>query len=66
MFVSHCALAEYYTPDTCQVLSAADEGVVQGLNPHVKIKFTKRITEGCFECLAPLNIDSTVKLDGID
>jgi len=57
MFVSHCALAEYYTPDTCHVLSAADEGVVQGLNPGVKIKFTKRITEGCSECLAPLNIE---------
>lgn len=66
MVVSHCTLAEYYTPDTCQVLSAADEGVVQGLNPSAKIKFTKRITEGCLECLAPINIDATVKLDGID
>lgn len=54
MIVSHCTLAEYYTPDTCRVLSAADEGVVQGLNPSVKIKFTERITEGCSECLAPI------------
>ncbi len=65
MFVSHCALAEYYTPDTCHVLSAADEGVVQGLNPHVKIKFTKRITEGCFECLAPIKIETISKSNGI-
>lgn len=64
MFVSHCALAEYYTPDTCHVLSAADEGVVQGLNPSVKIKFVKRITEGCFECLAPINTEATFKSNG--
>ncbi|WP_321422723.1 hypothetical protein [uncultured Methanobacterium sp.] len=65
MFVSHCTLAEYYTPDTCRVLSAADEGVVQGLNSHVKIKFTKRITEGCFECLAPIKIETISKSNGI-
>lgn len=57
MVVSHCNLAEYYTPDTCRVLSAADEGVVQGLNPCIQIKFTKRITEGCSECLAPIKVD---------
>jgi hypothetical protein len=61
MVVSHCTLAEYYTPDTCRVLSAADEGVVQGLNPTVNIKFTERITEGRFECLAPIKIESIVK-----
>ena len=65
MFVSHCALAEYYNPDTCHELSAADEGVVQGLNPHVKIKFIKRITEGCFECLAPIKIETISKSNGI-
>jgi hypothetical protein len=64
MVVTHCALAEYYTPDTCHVLSAADEGVVQGLNPSVRIKFVKRITEGCFECLAPINTEAALKLNG--
>jgi hypothetical protein len=57
MVVSHCTLAEYYTPDTCRVLSAADEGVVQGLNPRIQIKFTERITEGCSQCLAPIKMD---------
>jgi hypothetical protein len=57
MVVSHCTLAEYYTPDTCHVLSAADEGVVQGLNPRIQIKFTERITEGCSQCLAPIKMD---------
>jgi hypothetical protein len=56
MVVNHCALAEYYTPETCQVLSAADEGVVQGLNPTITIKFTERITEGCKKCLAPIKV----------
>ena len=64
MVVSHCTLAKYYTLDTCRVLSAADEGVVQGLNPTVNIKFTERITEGCFECLAPIKMESTVKSNG--
>jgi hypothetical protein len=58
MVVNHCFLAEYYTPDTCLVLSAADEGVVQGLNPMIKINFTDRITEGCLRCLAPITIES--------
>ncbi|BDZ66960.1 hypothetical protein GCM10025860_04080 [Methanobacterium ferruginis] len=58
MVVSHCFLAEYYAPDTCLVLSAADEGVVRGLNPKIKINFTDRITEGCLQCLAPITIES--------
>lgn len=56
MVVHHCFLSEYYTPDTCLVLSAADEGVVQGLNPNIKINFTERITEGCLQCLAPITV----------
>jgi hypothetical protein len=37
MIINHCDLAEYYSPETCKVLSAADEGVVQGLNPRIKM-----------------------------
>jgi L-2-amino-thiazoline-4-carboxylic acid hydrolase len=57
MVVNHCALAEYYRPDTCMILSAADEGVVQGLNPKIKIKFQERITEGASCCLAPIHLE---------
>jgi len=57
MVVKHCSLAEYYGPDTCLILSAADEGVVQGLNPKIKINFQKRITEGASCCLAPINFE---------
>jgi len=57
MVVNHCDLAEYYRPDTCKILSAADEGVVQGLNPKIKIKFQERITEGASCCLAPIHLE---------
>lgn len=56
MVVNHCSLAEYYDVDTCKILSAADEGVVQGLNPNFEIKFTERITEGCSTCLAQIKV----------
>ena len=57
MRVNHCSLAEYYTLETCQVLSAADEGVVQGLNPKMKMSFNKRITNGAPCCLASIRME---------
>lgn len=57
MVVNRCLLSEYYTSDTCRILSAADEGVVQGLNPQIKMKFTERITEGAECCLASLYLE---------
>jgi len=54
MLVNRCVLSDYYYPDTCKVLSAADEGVVQGLNPNLKMVFQKRITEGAPCCVAPI------------
>jgi hypothetical protein len=61
MAVNHCDLSEYYRPDTCRVLSAADEGVVQGLNPKIKMKFQERITEGASCCLAPIHMEDDKK-----
>ncbi|BDZ69793.1 L-2-amino-thiazoline-4-carboxylic acid hydrolase [Methanobacterium petrolearium] len=57
MVVHRCFLSEYYTHDTCLVLSAADEGVVHGLNPRINMKFTERITEGAPCCLASINME---------
>ncbi len=57
MVVNHCSLAREYNPQTCHVLSAADEGVLQGLNPNIQMEFTQRITEGCSTCLAPIRLD---------
>lgn len=56
MVVKRCTLAQFYTPTTCQVLSAADEGVIQGLNPEIKLKFTKRMTDGNTCCLASIQV----------
>ena len=56
MVVNRCTLSNYYTSDTCRVLSGADEGVVQGLNPQMKMNFTERITEGSSCCLASIKL----------
>jgi len=57
MRVHRCALAGYYTAESCAVLSAADEGVVRGLNPEFKMQFEQRMTDGPAECLARIEED---------
>ena len=54
--IHRCALAEHYTPDACMILSAADEGVVKGLNPKISMAFEERITAGAPKCIARLDI----------
>ena len=52
--VDRCALSEVYDPTTCILMSAADEGLVRGLNPNVQMTFNERITEGRPRCRADL------------
>lgn len=52
--VEKCSLAAHYSPETCRLTSAADEGVVHGLNENIDMLFKKRITEGAEECKACL------------
>jgi hypothetical protein len=52
--VSRCALSRWYSNDACLVMSAADEGVVRGLNPGVGMTFSRRITCGAPECEAEI------------
>ena len=52
MVVTRCALSKYYSPESCMILSAADEGVVRGLNENMGMQFKERITEGAHECIA--------------
>ncbi len=56
MMVYQCALSHHYTPDACEVLSAADEGVVQGLNPDISMRFVERITSGHRNCVARIDV----------
>ncbi len=58
LLVKYCALADHYTHETCQIMSAADEGVLKGLNEKMDMKFFKRITEGSENCKACINIDN--------
>lgn len=52
MVINRCSLSKYYSPESCMILSAADEGVVRGLNENMGMQFKERITEGAHECIA--------------
>jgi len=54
LFVRRCSLSEDYGPLTCEVLSAMDEGVVEGLDPRARMTFTKRNTGRPSLCEAKL------------
>ncbi len=56
MIVTRCALSAQYSELTCLVMSAADEGVVRGLNPDASLYFKERITSGCKECRAAIEL----------
>ncbi|MBN1542889.1 L-2-amino-thiazoline-4-carboxylic acid hydrolase [candidate division KSB1 bacterium] len=56
MTVHRCSLAKAYDADTCRMLSAADEGVVQGLNSATRMRFTAHLTGGCSCCTASIEM----------
>ena len=56
--IKSCELATQYSPETCKIMSAADEGVLKGLNNKMSMRFIKRITEGAEECTACISINS--------
>jgi hypothetical protein len=55
--IDQCALAEQYSKLTCEVLSATDEGVINGLLPNVTMQFKKYMTSGCKSCKASLHFN---------
>ncbi len=57
--VDRCALAEQYSKVTCEVLSATDEGVVTGLQPHAAMRFRQYMTDGCGKCTADIHFKET-------
>lgn len=59
--VHSCALSNRYTPETCQIMSAADKGVLKGLNENLDLDFKNMITEGAEECTACIKIKSGVE-----
>jgi hypothetical protein len=56
--IDRCALAQQYSALTCEVLSATDEGVINGLQPNVTMKFNKYLTSGCKNCTAAIHFNA--------
>ena len=57
--IGRCALSGEYDEVTCMVMSAADKGMIQGLNPRVSMEFRSRLTDGSPACLADLTVEGT-------
>ena len=50
--VSSCYFSSVYSPETCSVLSALDDGIFAGLSRGGRLKFDRRITDGSVCCRA--------------
>ncbi|MBN1798819.1 MAG: L-2-amino-thiazoline-4-carboxylic acid hydrolase [Spirochaetales bacterium] len=53
--VKHCSLARFYGEHTCALLCAADEGVINGINNALTMKFKNHLTQGHPFCRAELH-----------
>ena len=54
LHIGRCDLSDFYDGVTCRLMSAADEGMMRGLNPDARMEFRHRMTEGANECLAAI------------
>ena len=63
LIIDQCALAKQYSKLTCEVLSATDEGVINGLQPNLAMKFREYMTSGCKNCWADINLDEKEAVD---
>ncbi len=52
-----CFFSNFYSSDTCRLISSLDEGLMAGLSGGGKLSFTQRITEGNDCCRAHLNME---------
>jgi hypothetical protein len=59
--IDRCALAQEYSNLTCKVLSATDEGVINGLQPNAIMKFEESMTSGCKNCRATIQFNKKEK-----
>jgi len=57
LFVHKCDLAKEYAEVTCLILSATDEGVINGLQPTANMKFKNKITDGSSKCIAEIKFN---------
>ncbi len=54
--ISRCFFSAAYTPETCQLMSALDDGLLAGLSDGGRLTFSQRITEGHACCRARLHL----------
>jgi hypothetical protein len=54
MTVSSCYFSSVYSPETCGVLSALDDGIFTGLSGGGRLRFSRRITDGSACCRADI------------
>ena len=50
--ITRCLFANYYSADTCRLISSLDEGMMAGLSGGGMLTFSGRITEGFHSCTA--------------
>ncbi len=52
--ISRCYFSNFYSPETCRLISALDEGVLAGVSGNGRLVFERRITDGDCCCRARL------------
>jgi hypothetical protein len=62
LHIGRCGLSDGYDGITCRLMSAADEGMMRGLNPRARMEFRHRMTEGASECLADITFPKEVDI----
>ena len=50
--ITKCMFADYYSAQTCRMISSLDEGMMAGLSAGGTLAFSQRITEGFHSCRA--------------
>ena len=52
--IPRCYFAQFYSPQTCAIISGLDEGLLSGLSGGGTLVFSQRISEGHHHCTARL------------
>jgi predicted ArsR family transcriptional regulator len=57
--IEKCFFSDFYSPETCKLISAMDRGMVSGLTNGLHLEFEERLTEGNSCCLARIHKKET-------
>ncbi|MBD3385428.1 hypothetical protein GF407_10945 [candidate division KSB1 bacterium] len=57
--IEKCYFSNFYSPETCKLISAMDRGIVSGLTNGLHLEFEERLTEGNSCCLARISEKET-------